>query len=91
MKQRLDEVGSEILSPIGSIQLSSEEIKKHFVSVKHSHPEIEEIFAFTFSYDQDPDSYAYAYSDKFVKLAQAEAFLKPASIVHSPTGKYGSA
>ena len=76
MKQRLEEVGSETLTPIGSIQPSSdggaEEIEKHFASVKRSHPEIEEIFSFTYSDEKETSSYAYLYSDKFVKLAQAE-------------------
>ncbi|HKY42859.1 MAG TPA: HAMP domain-containing sensor histidine kinase [Pyrinomonadaceae bacterium] len=72
MKQRLDEVGSETLSPIGSMQLSSEEIEKHFAHVKHSHPEIEEIFAFTYSDGNATNSYAYMYSDKFEKLAQGD-------------------
>lgn len=76
MKQRLDAVGSETLSPIGSIHLSSdgsaEEIEKHFANVKRSHPEIEEIFSFTSSDAKGTNSHAYVYSDKFVKLAQAE-------------------
>ena len=76
MKQRLEEVGSGTLIPIGSIQLSSdggaEEIEKHFANVKRSHPEIEEIFSFTYSDGKETSSYAYVYSDKFVKLAQAE-------------------
>ena len=74
MKQRLDQVGSETLSPIATINLSSdgsaEEIEKHFANVKHSHPGIEEIFSFAYSDGKATNSYAY--SDKFVKLAQAD-------------------
>ena len=76
MKQRLEEVGSEILIPIGNIQYSSsggsEEVEKHFANVKGSHPQIEEIFSFTYADGKGTDSYAYVYSDKFVKLTQAE-------------------
>ncbi len=72
MKQRLEGIGSETLSPIGSIQLSPDELEKHFANVKRSHPEIEEIFAFTSSDARDTNRYAYVYSDKFVKLDLAE-------------------
>jgi signal transduction histidine kinase len=77
MKQRLEEVAAQTLNPIGSIHLSSpggaEEIEKYFANVKHSHPEVEEIFAFPYrSGKQETNSYAYLYSDKFVKIAQPE-------------------
>ena len=74
MKQRLEGIGSETLIPIGNLQLSSkgdaEEIEKQFANIKHSHPEIEEIFSFTYSDGKETN--AYVYSDKFLKLAQAE-------------------
>src|SRR6058998_602079 len=48
MKQRLEDVAVHTLNPIDSIHISSagaaEEFEKHFVDVKRSHPEIEEIF-----------------------------------------------
>ncbi len=76
MKQRLEEIGSETLIPIGSIHFSSSvgaaEIEKHFANVRRSYPEIEEIFYFTSSDSKGANSYAYAHSDKFVKLALAE-------------------
>jgi hypothetical protein len=83
MKQRLEDVAAQTLNPLGNIQLSSlsslsssgdaEEIEKYFANVKHSHPEIEEIFAFTYSEaKQETKVQAYLYSDKFVNLAQAE-------------------
>jgi len=75
MKQRLEEIASQTLDPVGSMHLSSpgvaEELEKHFAEVKRSHPEIEEIFAFAYSDGKETDSYAYVYSDKFVKTAQA--------------------
>ncbi len=76
MKQRLEDVASQTLNPIGSIHLSSseaaEEIEKYFAGVKHSHPEIDEIFAFAYSGDkQETEVSVYMYSDKFVKVAQA--------------------
>jgi signal transduction histidine kinase len=77
IKQRLEEVAAQTLSPISSIHLSSpgaaEELEKYFANVKRSHPEIEEIFAFAYrDGKQETDSYAYWYSDKFLKIAQAE-------------------
>lgn len=70
MKQRLEGIGSETVIPIGSTQLSSDQIEKHFDNVKRSQPGIEEIFSFTYSDGKVTNSYVY--SDKFVKLAQAE-------------------
>jgi len=80
MKQRLEEVAAQTLNPVGSLHLSSvsslgggEELEKYFANVKHSHPEIEEVFAFVYSDGkQETNSYAYLYSDKFVKIAGAE-------------------
>jgi signal transduction histidine kinase len=77
MKQRLEDVAAQTLSPVGSIHLSSpagaEEIEKYFANVKRAHHEIEEIFAFAYSDGkQEPNGYAYLYSDKFVKIAQAD-------------------
>ena len=77
MKQRLEEIGAQTLNPIGGIHLSSagaeQQIQKHFADVKHSHPEVEEIFAFAYrDGKEETNSYAYVYSDKFVKTAQAE-------------------
>jgi signal transduction histidine kinase len=77
IKERLEGVAAQTLSPAGSIHLSSpgaaEEFEKYFADVKRSHPEVEEIFAFAYrDGKQETDSYAYSYSDKFVKIAQAE-------------------
>src|SRR5688572_12487045 len=73
LKQRLENVATQTLNPIGSIRLptsgSAEEIEKHFADVKRSHPEIGEIFALAYS---DGQAEAYFYSDKFVKIARAE-------------------
>jgi signal transduction histidine kinase len=76
IKQRLEDVATQTLNPVGSIHLSSpgaaEELEKYFADVKRSHPEIEEIFAFTHrDGQQETDSYAYMYSDKFVRIAQS--------------------
>lgn len=77
IKERLEEVAAQTLSPIGSINLSSagvaEELENYFADVKRSHPEIEEIFVFAYR-DGKPEteSYAYLYSDRLVKIAQAE-------------------
>jgi signal transduction histidine kinase len=72
MKRRLEQVATQTLNPLGSIRLSSpgaaEEFEKHFVDVKRSHPEIEEIFVFAYSDGRETNSYVY--SDKFVKTAQ---------------------
>jgi signal transduction histidine kinase len=75
MKQRLEDVAVQILDPIGSIHLSSpgaaRECEEYFANVKHSHPEIEEIFAFAYRDGKETNSYAYVYSDRFVETAQA--------------------
>ena len=76
MKQRLEDLATQTLGPISSIDLSSptaaEEIEKHFANVKQSHPEIEEIFAFAYSdAKQGANSSAYVYSDRFLKITQA--------------------
>ena len=74
MKQRLEDVASQTLNPIGSIRLSSPgaaaELEKYFADVKRSHPEIEEIFAFAYSDSKETNNYAYLYSDGFVKIAR---------------------
>jgi signal transduction histidine kinase len=50
MKQRLQDVATQTLRPIGNVQLSSagaaRELEKHFANVKRSHPEVEDIFVF---------------------------------------------
>lgn len=50
MRNRLTDIATQTLEPIGAIQLSStqgpEEIEKYFATVKRSHPEIEDIFVF---------------------------------------------
>jgi len=86
MKQRLEEIGAQTLNPIGGIHLSSagaeQQIEKHFADVKHSHPEVEEIFVFAYSGSkQETNSYAYVYSDTFVKTAQAEFTSKQSEIL----------
>ena len=59
MKQRLEDLASQTLSPISNIDLASpaaaQEIEKHFTNVKRSHPEIEQMFAYS----------------EFVKITQA--------------------
>jgi signal transduction histidine kinase len=76
MKQRLEDIATQILNPISNFHFSSagaaEEIEKYFADVKRSHPEVEEIFAFAYSNSKEgTSSDAYVYSDKFVKIAQA--------------------
>ena len=46
MKQRLEDVATQTLNPIGSMS-SQEEFERHFADVKRTHPEIEDIFVFT--------------------------------------------
>ena len=48
MTQQLEDVAAQTLSPIGSLSSPADagELEKHFVAVKRSHPEIQEIFAF---------------------------------------------
>jgi signal transduction histidine kinase len=68
MKQRLENLAAQTLSPVSSIDFSSpaaaEELEKHFANVKRSHPKIEQVFAYY-------DGNAYVYSDKFVKIDRA--------------------
>lgn len=49
MKQRLEDLAAQTLSPIDNIDLSSQgaadEIQKHFAAIKRTHPEIKETFA----------------------------------------------
>src|ERR1051325_5099715 len=69
IKQRLDDIATQTLNPIGGIDLSSaEQIEKYFANIKRTHAEIEAIFLY--SGDQQKSN-AYLYSDKFVKVAQA--------------------
>ena len=77
MKQRLEEVGAQTLSPIESVHLASPqiaaEIEKKLADVRRSHPEVQEIFAFAYSdANEQTISYAYVYSDKFSKIARGE-------------------
>jgi signal transduction histidine kinase len=77
MKQRLEEVASQTLDPLGSIHLCSptaaDELEKLFADIKRSHPEIQEIFAFEYGGDrQAPNDCSYVYSDKFMKAPQAD-------------------
>lgn len=78
MKQRLEDIATQTLSPLGNINLSSptaaEAFENYFVNTKRSHPEIDEIFVFT-----GKEADAYVYSDRFAKLTQ-EAFLPTESI-----------
>ena len=78
LKQRLENIATQTLSPIGDAPLltgvaedRTEQIEKHFTAVKHSHPEIEEIFVFVPGRERQSDGYAYLYSDKLEKTAQA--------------------
>ena len=50
MKQRLEGVATQTLSPISD--MGAEELEKYFANVKRSHPEIEAIFVFGYSGDQ---------------------------------------
>jgi signal transduction histidine kinase len=83
MKQHLETFAAQTLSPIGNINSSSaaaaEEFERYFADVKHSHPEVQEIFAFVSSISSvssldkaHTNTFAYKYSDKFEKIAQAE-------------------
>jgi signal transduction histidine kinase len=80
MKQRLEDVAAQTLSPIGNLHRSllsspaaAEDFEKYFTNVKRSHPEVEEIFAFGFGVDkQETKGYAFLYADKFIKTVQAE-------------------
>jgi signal transduction histidine kinase len=51
IKQRLGEIATQTLAPMGKMRLSSpdgaKEIEQYFADVKRSHPEIEEVFAFS--------------------------------------------
>jgi signal transduction histidine kinase len=45
MKQRLEEVATQTLEPIGSLHTSSpDELEKYFANVKRTYPEVDEIF-----------------------------------------------
>ena len=69
MRQRLEEIATQTLAPIGSTHVSSgaaEELEKHLTDVKRSHAEIEQIFVFSYS-DEQPKT-AYIYSDRFRKI-----------------------
>lgn len=74
MKQRLEDVASQTLEPIGSINLSSaDELEKYLAKTKLSHPEIEQISVFKYvDGTQETNKYAYFYSDKLVNTAQTE-------------------
>lgn len=86
MKQRLEEVAAQTLSPVGNIQLSSpriaEVLEKHFANVKRSHPEIAEIFVFTDEGGKgETGGSAYLYSDQFEKFAQPEFTLAQSHVI----------
>jgi len=73
MKQRLQDIAAQTLSPVAGKHVASEELEEYFADVKHSHAEIEEIFAFAYRNDtQKTDGYAYLYPDKFQTIAQAK-------------------
>jgi signal transduction histidine kinase len=86
MRRRLEDIASQTLNRIDSMNLSSlgaaeegtaeagvaQELEKYFAVVKRSHPEIEEIFVVGYSGDQQKaNSYAYVYSDKLVRIPGA--------------------
>jgi signal transduction histidine kinase len=50
MKQRLQDIGDQTLNPLGTMH--AEEREKYLANVKHSHPEIEQIFVFNYPGDQ---------------------------------------
>ena len=74
MKQRLADIAAQTLAPVASeySPKTAEDFEKYFARVKHSHPEIEEIFVFGYSFgeQQKPMTFGYIYSDKFVETAQ---------------------
>jgi signal transduction histidine kinase len=74
MKQRLADIAAQTLAPVASeySPKTAEDFEKYFAGVKHSHPEIEEIFVFGYSFgeQQKPMTFGYIYSDKFVETAQ---------------------
>ena len=82
MKQRLEDVASQTLEPIGGINLSSaEELEKYLAKTKLSHPEIEQIFVFKYS-DGTHETNKYGYFgvaliikaiDREARLAQAKS------------------
>jgi signal transduction histidine kinase len=65
IKQRLEVVATQTLSPIANNNLSAEDLDRQFADVKHAHPEIEEVFAYA-------SGHAYLYSNKFVEVPLAE-------------------
>jgi len=74
MKQRLADIAAQTLAPVASeySPKTAADFEKYFAGVKHSHPEIEEIFVFGYSFgeQQKPMTFGYIYSDKFVETAQ---------------------
>ena len=77
MQQRLAQLGSQTLDPIGSISLSStgavEKVERYFAEVTRTQKGIEEVFVFGYSGDPKNSSIdAYIYSDKFEKGATRE-------------------
>ena len=75
IKQRLEDLATQTLNPIGDIDLLSPgaaiEIAKQFADIKRAHPEIAEIFLFI-NPGEHKTSYAYVYSDKFAKVDYEE-------------------
>ena len=74
MKQRLADIAAQTLAPVVSeySPKTAADFEKYFARVKHSHPEIEEIFVFGYSFgeQQKPMTFGYIYSDKFVETVQ---------------------
>ena len=90
MKKRLEQIAVQTLNPTANMHLSSpaageratKEFEKYFADVKHSHPEIEEIFVFRYSGVQSKtNTYAYIHSDRFVKFTHAELTPKESHIL----------
>ena len=76
MKQRLEEIATQTLNPLGGLYLSNPDpaaaLEKYFAEVKRSHPEIEEIFVFSHPGDQRKTN---AYASMFEKATVTESFV----------------
>lgn len=85
MKQRLADIAAQTLDPVASeySPKTAADFEKYFGRVKHSHPEIEEIFVFGYSFgeQQKPMTYGYIYSDKFVETVQPRFTVEQSDIL----------
>ncbi|HET6979313.1 MAG TPA: HAMP domain-containing sensor histidine kinase [Pyrinomonadaceae bacterium] len=86
MRQRLEDIATQTLNPIGSMNLSAPgsaaEVEKYFAKLKLSHPEIEQIFVFIYRDGrQEASRYAYFHSGNFVDTAQTDFTVTQATIL----------